>query len=188
MGGCIGLRALQDGLPVAAACFSGPMWDIQFNTAVRGLALSLSLFATFAQQGHRHIPGTTGDDIYVLKEPFENNLLTHDITMWDYMQTHAQTRPELLIGGPSMRWLHQALKECAALARLPAPSTPSLTFVGDKEEIVSKNAIEKQVARWPNGSLVWLSECRHEAMMETADVQTEFFDGAAAFFRANATT
>ena len=31
MGGCIGLRAVIEGMPVAACVFTGPMWGIKYG-------------------------------------------------------------------------------------------------------------------------------------------------------------
>ena len=42
MGGCIGLRSVMDGLPVAACAFSGPMWGIKISAALRPAAWALS--------------------------------------------------------------------------------------------------------------------------------------------------
>lgn len=41
MGGCIGLRALYEGLPVRAAAFSGPMWGIRISAHLRPVAWAL---------------------------------------------------------------------------------------------------------------------------------------------------
>ena len=40
MGGCIGLRALHEGLPVASAVFTGPMWGIELPRAIRPMAFT----------------------------------------------------------------------------------------------------------------------------------------------------
>jgi len=43
MGGAIGLRAVMDGLPVAACCFSAPMWGIGISPPLRVVAIALTL-------------------------------------------------------------------------------------------------------------------------------------------------
>jgi len=42
MGGCIGLRALFNGLPVTAAGFTAPMWGIHFAPPLKPIAWTLS--------------------------------------------------------------------------------------------------------------------------------------------------
>ncbi|GGE46943.1 alpha/beta hydrolase [Actibacterium pelagium] len=186
MGGCIGLRALHEGLPVAAASFSGPMWDIQFGPFARPFAQVFSSMATNFGKGHMYAPTTSGDVTYVLNDPFEDNNLTHDLQMWEYMTAQATARPELTLGGPSLRWLSTALLECSVLAAKPAPKVPAITFVGEAETIVSKQAIAIQMRKWRNGDLYLLPKCRHEVMMETSDLRTEFYDRTAQFFKDHA--
>ena len=57
MGGCIGLRALHAGLPVAAAAFTAPMWGIQMAPAIRPAAWTLSAVARPLRFGHVFAPG-----------------------------------------------------------------------------------------------------------------------------------
>ncbi|MEP5187140.1 MAG: alpha/beta hydrolase, partial [Marinomonas sp.] len=45
MGGAIGLRALMEGLPVQAAAFSAPMWDIKLPGPLRPVAYGMGAFA-----------------------------------------------------------------------------------------------------------------------------------------------
>ncbi len=186
MGGCIGLRSLTENLPVAAAAFSAPMWNINLPPVKRPLAHTAWFTSKVFGLSHVYAPDTTGDNIYVLTENFEDNELTHNREMWGFMRSHAEARPELHIGGPSMNWVGEALKECQALAALPAPDVPAITFLGDKESIVCKAAIERQMARWPDGQLVNLDDCRHEPLMESPELQADVFNRIAAFFRANA--
>jgi alpha-beta hydrolase superfamily lysophospholipase len=67
MGGCIGLRALQAGLPFAAAIFTAPMWAIEVPRALRrvarlvarGPACRAGPTAMCREQGRRTIPCST---------------------------------------------------------------------------------------------------------------------------------
>ncbi len=183
MGGCIGLRALMNGLPVAAASFSGPMWDIRMSPAARSAAWAISTVAHLAGLGDRFVPGTTGSDTYVKAAPFEGNELTTDPEMYAYMQRQVAARPELALGGPSLTWIHQALREIRDLRKQPSPDVPTLTFLGSDEMIVSPDEIIARMARWPNGRLETVPGCRHEVMMEAPEMRALFFDQTAAHFR-----
>lgn len=185
MGGCIGLRAVMEGLPVAACVFSGPMWGIQMADALRPVAWSLSWSSRKIGMGHAYAPGTEPES-YVLSEPFETNKLTRDRDMYDHMIRHLEAHPELGLGGPSLRWLHEALSECRALRREPSPPLPCLTLVGDAEEIVDVGRIHERMARWPGGKLETINAGRHEVLMEDAATRDaiarsicDFFDGKA---------
>ncbi|WP_172296594.1 alpha/beta fold hydrolase [Pseudoruegeria sp. HB172150] len=167
MGGCIGLRALHEGLPVAAAAFSAPMWGIKISWYLRPVAWSLGWSSRNVGQGHRYAPGT-GAASYLESAPFRDNMLTTDPGMWGYMQAQISGHPDLALGGPSLHWLHEALKETRALAQMPSPDVPCVTFLGSNERIVDVPAVHRRMQRWPNGRLEVLAGSEHEVLMETA--------------------
>ena len=175
MGGCIGLRAAIDGLPVAACAFTGPMWGIRMARGLSPLARALAWGAVRLRLGQRYAPGTKGEH-YVLSEPFETNELTGDAAMYHYMAGQLRAHPELGIGGPSFRWLHEALKEMRALARRPAPDMPCLTLVGSLESIVDMRPIEARMRHWPGGRLKTIPGGRHEVLMEDAATRARVLD------------
>ena len=184
MGGCIGLRALHEGLPVRAAVFSGPMWGIRVSAALRPVAnLYAALLDSFGR-GSAYAP-TTGPQTYVLSAPFEDNVLTTSREMWDYMVAQARAHPELTLGGPSLRWYREAQRECRALRSMPAPKMPALCFVGGHERVVDSGAIRQIMSGWEGGRLEVVEGAEHELMMESAPRRKAFFDGAAALFAAH---
>ena len=165
MGGCIGLRSVMDGLPVASAVFSGPMWGIRIANPVRPAAWALSRISKSVGLGHVYAPGT-GEDSYVASAEFEDNLLTRDPETWDYMRRQILAHPELQLGGPSLHWLHEALAETRALARRVSPNVPCICFTGTNERIVDVDRIKARMANWPGGRLEMMRDGEHEVMME----------------------
>jgi len=183
MGGCIGLRALHRGLPVASAGFTGPMWGIGFPGAMRPLAWALAWGARMLGQGQSFSAGVTRGP-YVLETAFEDNKLTTDAEMYDHMIRQTRTHPEIGIAGPTWSWLLAALRECRALARMPAPTQACATFVGRDEDIVDVAAIERRMADWPGGRLEVLSPGRHEVLMESPADRAKLADALVAHFEA----
>ncbi|SHJ41434.1 lysophospholipase [Shimia gijangensis] len=181
MGGAIGLRALMAGLPVNAAMFSAPMWGILMSAVMRPAAWAMSWTSKRAGFGHKHTPGTKAET-YVLAEPFKDNTLTHDEDMFRYMQKQMQTYPDMALGGPSMHWLHEALKDTRELAGMASPDMPCLTFLGDQEQIVDPSAIHSRMANWPKGELVLVENAEHEVLMELPATREAIHDQTAAFF------
>ncbi|SNR55820.1 alpha/beta fold hydrolase [Puniceibacterium sediminis] len=165
MGGCIGLRAVMDGLPVASCVFTGPMWGIRIAPPIRPAAWALGWGCGRIGLGHVYAPGTKPTS-YVTSEPFKGNLLTSDAEMYAYMRGQLAANPQLALGGPSMRWLHQALQECRVLNRRPSPDLPCLTLVGTNERIVDVPRIHDRMARWPQGTLEIVEGGEHEVLME----------------------
>ena len=184
MGGCIGLRALHEGLPVASAAFTGPMWGLLIPRAMRPFAWGLALGASRLGMGHAYAPGTVRD-AFVLIKPFAGNTLTRDRDMYAYMLRQTRAHMDVALAGPTMTWVLEALRDTARMARMTPPDVPCLTFVGDNERIVDVPAIEAMMAKWPNGRLVVVPNGEHEVMMDTPNLRRWLFDEMAAHFDAH---
>ncbi|WP_120502035.1 alpha/beta fold hydrolase [Roseovarius sp. EL26] len=172
MGGGIGLQAIYNGLPVASCAFSGPMWGISISPQMRPVAWTLSTLAQKVGLGHIYTPGTSRES-YVLQEAFEDNKLTNDRPMYDYMIDQVRTKPDLGLGGPSMGWLIEALKATRQMQRLASPDLPCFTFYGSLEAIVDVPRIEDRMTRWPNGTLHVVEGGHHELLMDTPDIRAD---------------
>ncbi|MCQ0092492.1 alpha/beta fold hydrolase [Roseovarius sp. M141] len=170
MGGCIGLRAAIEGMPVASCAFSAPMWGIAMKPALRPVAWSLSWASRPLGLGRVYAPGTVRG-CYLLQAPFEANALTRDREMHARMVSQLRTYPQLALGGPSLTWLFAALRECRALARMAPPDLPCLTFVGTDEDIVSRAPIDARMAHWPGARLEAVEGGRHELLMDTPETR-----------------
>ena len=184
MGGAIGLRAMLNGLPVKAAVFSAPMWGIRIAPSLRPVAWALAASSRHMGRGHRYAPGT-GPATYVREAPFEDNLLTTDPAMFAFMQRQLDAHPELALGGPSLQWLHEALRETRSLRAAAAPKIPTITALGTLERIVDPRHVKDRMARWPGGRLDMIEGAEHEVMMETPSIRKAFFDTAAELFEAH---
>lgn len=184
MGGAIGLRALMSGLPVNAAAFSAPMWGILMSTVMRPTAWAMSWSSKKAGIGHLLTPGTKAQT-YVLAEPFEDNNLTHDRDMYEYMQTQMRLYPDMALGGPSLHWLHEALLDTLDLSHAPTPDVPCVTFLGDQENIVDPARIRSRMGRWAGGRLEMVANGRHEVLMELPQIREPIHDQCAALFDAH---
>ena len=184
MGGCIGLRGLMRGLPVRAAAFSAPMWGIAMAAWLRPVTSVVSALAGPLGLMARYAPSTSAET-YLLQAPFAGNVLTTDREMWDYMRRQVAEVPDLALGGPSIGWLKAALRECAALAVMPAPKVPAICALGTVEKVVDVPPVHLRMAGWANGQLDLYPGAEHEIMMEGPAVRQRFFDRAAAQFEAN---
>ncbi|AKO96298.1 Lysophospholipase [Marinovum algicola DG 898] len=181
MGGCIGLRALYNHLPVVGAVFTGPMWGIRIAGPVRPAAWAMGWTSRKLGFSHLYAP-STGAASYVATAPFGDNVLTRDREMFAYMRQQVLDHPELQLGGPSLHWLHEALRECRALAALPAPDLPCITFLGSNERIVSVPEIRSRMAAWPQGRLEVIEDGEHEVLMEDAETRRHIFETTCHYF------
>lgn len=181
MGGAIGLRAAMRGIAVSGCVFSSPMWGIRMAQALRPVAWSLSWSSRQLGMSHLYAPGTAAEH-YVLAEPFETNKLTNDREMYAYMARQLSAHPELGLGGPSLRWLHEALRETRDLLRHPSPALPCLTILGTDEQIVDTGRVQERMARWPGGVLEWVEGGRHETLMDTPEMRGKLHERICRFF------
>jgi len=184
MGGAIGLRALLNGLPVASAAFSAPMWGIAIPAWKRPVARIVTTLACALGRAAAYAP-ENGPVPYVQEAPFTGNMLTSDPEGYSFQQGHLAAVPGLALAGPTMLWLKLALAECRALARMPAPALPALATLGSHERIVDPAAIRARMARWPGARLLEIEGGEHEVMMETPPRRAAFYAAATALFDAN---
>ena len=169
MGGCIGLRGLIGGLDVAAAAFSAPMWGLNVpggQTALFGAGFGLA--ARVGLRDRYAPPPASGPVCYLETAPFGGNTLTTDPGAWDSMQGQLRRNPEIIIAGPTVGWVAEAMAETRALDRMASPPVPCVTGLGGNERIVNRAAIESRMAAWPGGALIRVPGAEHEILMETA--------------------
>lgn len=189
MGGAIALRSLmaQAGncaLGVTACAFSAPMWGIRIPPLLKPAAAVLGRFGAGLGLAQMRVPTTTSQQ-YVQVQPFADNTLTSDPESYAFLQMQMRDHPELALGGPTVQWLASAMLETSALAALPSPRLPCLTFLGSDEQIVATEAIHLRMSRWPQGTLQPVEGARHELLLERAPLRAPVIDALDAHFRTN---
>jgi len=175
MGGCIGLRSLVSGLDVEGAVFSSPMWGLE---ASRKDKLLLNVVDILGRPFGVHkslVPGSE-PTFYAAVSPFEGNELTNDPDHYAMFQSHLKAEPDLGLGGPTIHWAVEAIKEMNALRVASIPYIPILTFVGTEEIIVDGEAIKSRAPDFPNSRLEIIESGKHEVWMETPEIQTQVWD------------
>jgi lysophospholipase len=185
MGGCIGLRAVMEGLSVQAAAFTAPMWGIRLAPHLRPIATALSHLMPQIGQGYR-LPFGTKPEPYIDTAPYDDNMLTTDESMYDMMRDQLAAHPDLSLGGPSYVWLREALSETKHLSLRAAPSLPCITFLGSNERIVHVGRIKDRMENWKNGQLQMVQGAEHEILMETPALRDAAIDDIARLFLGNA--
>jgi lysophospholipase len=175
MGGCIALRALVDGLKVEGAVFSGPMWGLSAPKKDRLMIKFIDLLGRPYGKHKMLVPGEE-PTYYAAVNPFEGNELTNDTDYYAMFQSHLAAQPDLGLGGPTIHWAVEAMKEMEALSRATVPDIPILTFLGDEESIVNPDAIKARAPGFPNTRFEIIETSKHEIWMETPKVQKQVWD------------
>ncbi len=179
MGGCIGLRALSEGLPVATATFSAPMWGLKLPPLQRHLAPFVIRLLRAVGRSEDYAPGGRSAAHVALKG-YAGNPLTTDEEHFDRLKRQLAAYPQLGLGAPSVGWLAAAFDEMTELLDAPAPTVPVLAAVGSDEQIVAPGAVVTQLERMPTGTLLNIEGARHELWMETAAIQDPLWTRIAA--------
>lgn len=182
MGGCIGLSALFDDLPVSSAVFSAPMWGLERRGMPSPLASAIATVAVALGFGERTLPGTGADSTYFVDQAFGDNVLTGDLGEWTRLLHEAANWPELTTGGATYHWLKEALGECSRLAALPSPDLPVTITLGREEKVISPTAIRRRAEQWNGANLLEYENCRHEVMMASSELRDAFLEAAVTQF------
>ncbi|NKB26147.1 MAG: alpha/beta fold hydrolase [Rhodobacteraceae bacterium] len=183
IGGAIGLRALHQGLSVNATAFCSPMWKINVAIAVRPFARWISYAMRSAGRGLAFVPGRSGTTMRE-NPAFDDNGLTNDRNHWAYMVAQVQADEGLALGGPSVRWFDEALRETRALRALGPPrNRPTLTGIGTADSIVDVAAPRAMMKNWPDGDLLIYEDAQHELLMEVPNVRSDFVNATLHLFQ-----
>ncbi len=175
MGGCIGLRALVEGLDVKGAVFSSPMWGLAASTKDKVLLSVVNVIGRpFGV--HKSLVPDTKPTYYVVENPFEGNELTNDADYYAMFQSHLAAQPDLGLGGPTIHWAVKAIKEMGLLMDSAAPNIPTLTFLGTQEVVVDGEAIKSRAKTLPNDRLEIIQDGKHEVWMETPEIQAQVWN------------
>ncbi|MGJ8611875.1 MAG: serine aminopeptidase domain-containing protein, partial [Octadecabacter sp.] len=161
-----------------------PMWGIRMSAALRPIAWGLSSVSKPLGFSNVFAPGQQAET-YVLRAIATDNTLTSDESSFEMLQNQLKTHPELALGGPSLHWLNESLREMRHLANLASPKIPCVTFLGTDEVIVDPARVYDRMDRWPNGDLVVLDKGRHEVLMERPELRNQVLNGATALFAAH---
>ena len=185
MGGAIGLRSLLGGLPVKAAAFSAPMWGLLMTAALKPVAWSVSSMSRALALSHLLTPGQEAVT-YILRCDFADNTLTGDRETFEWLRGQVSSVPELALGGPSLHWLNEALREMRRLMSAPAPDVPALVVVGSDELVVDPARMRRRLQGWPGARLVTVPTARHEVLMETPAIRARVLAEIGAHFASHA--
>lgn len=181
MGGCIGLRTCMEREDIRKVIFTGPMWGIAATPQKRLLGWTVSSLSRPGRFEHLLTPGTALET-YVRIAPYDDNMLTTDPEMFDFMKDQLNAHPELALGGPSLGWVNEALRECRRLSLRPSPPQDAEIFLGSNERIVDVKAVHDRADRWHNAKLHMVDGGEHEVLMEIPETRERIMNAADTLF------
>ncbi len=182
MGGAIALNAAADhpGL-FRRLVLSAPMVEIA-RLPFAGTARTLARLCRYGGLARSFVPGGRGRSL--LFRSFESNLLTSDAARYRISLDHMQVEPLLVLGAPTLGWLHAAFGAMARLHAADYPErmrTPVLAVVPGADRVVKPRATERLVSRLRASRVVTVPGSRHEILMERDLFRQQFWAAFDAF-------
>jgi lysophospholipase len=169
MGGTIATRYLQTEpkLSFDAIALSAPMYGIHMPAYLRPISPYLSRFISWLYPKPTYI---SRHKSYHAK-PFEQNQLTSSSERYHWFRDLYKQMPELQLGGPSARWVWQALLGIdSSMAETEKLTMPVLLLQGSKDTIVDNRAHDIFIKRLrqtnARATLECLSGSKHEVLFE----------------------
>ncbi|MFK7944176.1 MAG: alpha/beta fold hydrolase [Paracoccaceae bacterium] len=174
MGGNIATAALarpEISGPLTASVLSAPMLEIAMSGPMRVLAGISIVIARLLGRLERWPPIGDMSTTYALSDP-EENLLTSDPAIWDWMVEVAKAHPEMMLGMASIGWFAAAKNETDRLRSMPGPDIPTLCLLGTAEKVVAPEDI-RAFAQRTNVELVEIEGGLHELLIEAEPMRAQ---------------
>lgn len=186
MGGLIGAGALQRpeiSETVAATVFSAPMFGIAMAAPMRAAAWVTVKIGMALGMAKRWPPFGDVKTPYVLSDP-DDNVLTGDPAVWDWMVKIARDHPATSIALPTLGWFAAATRELNRATPKMSKGIPTLVLLGSKEAVVDPSSVRAGAKRL-GATLMDIKEARHEVLIEEPRLRAEAWAGIDAFLSQN---
>lgn len=184
MGGAVALGALmRKRIEARAAILSAPLMGIRQSRQMRWAAALTVQLARLTRRLERWPPFGTMDVPYVFSD-FEDNVLTSDRAVYEWMAEAFRRQPDLQLAMPTIGWVGAANEECRFIAKAGLLGLPALCLVGGHERVVDVDAIRRGAARL-GAELVEIAGARHELLIERPELRARTWVAIDAFLDRN---
>ncbi|MBM3644623.1 MAG: alpha/beta hydrolase [Alphaproteobacteria bacterium] len=175
MGGHVLLRSLAErgSTWLTGGLLAAPMTALKREAILRTILLLMPPVAAVDQ---RYLYGT--GPFRVIGREFAINRVTHDERRYRFTDVWYGAEPRLLLGGPSIGWVRQAIRSVDKQNRpgLLETIVPPLTLLSAGQDRLVDSASHAPVAaRLSAGELERFDDARHEIMMETDAIRARFW-------------
>ncbi|WP_438751843.1 alpha/beta fold hydrolase [Pararhizobium sp. O133] len=116
--------------------------------------------------------------------PFSENLLTSDSRRFARNKALTDAHPELALGPPSARWLHEtfkAIKRIASHDHLTQVRVPTIVLAPTQDRLVPHLAVEALARNFRAGHMIPIDGARHELFQEADHYRAQAIAAIEAF-------
>ncbi|MGF1743234.1 alpha/beta fold hydrolase [Vibrio profundum] len=185
MGAAISTRYIQTHPqhPFHAIALSAPMFGINMSPWLQPIALVLAQLFTACTPNTTYAPGCKGyTDI-----AFSSNKLTQSKQRYQWIQGLYQAQPKIQLGGPSNRWVWQALMACKQCLQLTRQiRIPLLLLQASQDKIVDNSRQRKFIRKLrkvnKDCDLKVIEGSRHEPLFEQDKARHTALDNILSFY------
>jgi lysophospholipase len=133
-----------------------------------------------------------GDSDYIINAgpynrdaPFEGNEVTHSEARWRQRQRQIEEEHSLRVGGPTWRWVCQALVYSSRAESAGASNPlPTLLFNAGQDTVVNPGGQERYCTDAPHCTMVRYPTAKHGLQGETDEVRNDVLGKTVTFFNA----
>lgn len=185
MGGAIATAAMlrpEIAEQFRAVVLSAPMYSIALSAPMRVAAWLTLRIGNLLGRTEGWPPFGKPAETYVLTNPQEN-VLTHDAAIWDWLVATARAHPDLNLGMPTLGWFGAANREMRRLGASSPLDRPGLCLLGGAEAVVDPRAVRQTAARL-GLELVEIAGARHEHLVEGEPYRAQAWSAIDGFLKA----
>ncbi|NOI68442.1 alpha/beta fold hydrolase [Vibrio sp. 99-8-1] len=185
MGGAVATRYLQRYSTISfnSIALSAPMFGVDIKWYLRPIVTYLIPVIVTLYTKPFYL--TENRDYY--PKPFEINPLTSSSLRYHWFRQLYEAKPEMKLGGPSARWIWQALsaaKQCTFEAK--KIDIPLLLLQGSQDKIVSNSAQDTFITALKttnnDSELKIIDGSKHEILFESDTIRESALEQVFAFF------
>jgi lysophospholipase len=164
------IYAMEHPTAFRSMVLSGPMYLPNLGKYSECVALAIAGFMNFIGKGTHLAPGRTLDE---WKNPFEINNVTHSPGRFGYALDLLLAHPDEAIGGPTYRWVQQAIRGGRWIRdHADKFTTPVRILQAGDERIVVPEVQNEVCGKAKACEIQHLDGAKHEVLMETDAYRT----------------
>jgi lysophospholipase len=115
---------------------------------------------------------------------FEDNVLTSDPVMFDWMVAALRRDPALQLASPTLGWFNESFAEMTWLAEQQPLNCPALCLLGTRERVVDPAAVRTAAIRL-GAELIEIEGAEHEMLIEAEPMRSQAWAAIDRFLGAN---
>lgn len=166
-----------------AAVLNAPMFGIRMPAALHCIAPFMAKILTKVVAKYQQQPSYIFGQKAYHEAPFEDNDQCQSLLRYVWAKHLYQIHPELRIGGPSARWLWQALTAANDCIRdAEKLETPVLLLQAGNDTIVDNKAQCRFNCASEQCQIKVIVQARHELLMEKDELRNQALTEAVTFF------